>query len=95
MLADGEGHPEAEFVDPLVGPCEVLELGDLDVQVLDAGADGVDTQRRGGGDGDGVVAFVDPQEADLEFDAADGLVDVVGEAGVEEGAHPAPAACPS
>ena len=33
-----------------------------------------------------VVTFIDPQKADLELQAADGLVDVVAQPGVEHGA---------
>ena len=33
---------EAEFFDPLVGGDHVVECGDLGVDVLDSGADGVD-----------------------------------------------------
>lgn len=53
--------------------------------MLHAGADRVDGQAPDGGDGYGVVALVEAQEADPEFDTADRLVDVVREAGVEDG----------
>ena len=74
---------EAEFFDPLVGGDDVVECGDLDVDVLHSGANRVDGQRVHRCDRDGVVAFVDAQESDLELHAVDRLVDVVGQSGVE------------
>ncbi len=85
MLADSERHAEAEFLDSPIGPGHIVEFGDLDVQVLDAGADRVDWQAAHGRDGHGMMAFVDAEEADLQFHAADGFVDVVRQAGVEDG----------
>jgi hypothetical protein len=86
VLSDCQRHLETEVVDPLVGRGHIAEVGDLDVDVLDAGADRVDREPIDRGDRDGVVALVDPQEADLELEATDGFVDVVGEPGIEDAA---------
>ena len=69
-----------------VGRGNVVEIGDLDVEMLDAGANGVQRQPVHRGDRDRMVSFVHPQEPDLELHAVDGLVDEIGEAGVEYGA---------
>ena len=76
---------KAEFLDPLIGRGHIVELGDLNVEVLDAGADRVERQPVDRGDRDGVVALVDPQEPDLELQPADRLVDVVAQPRIEHG----------
>lgn len=53
--------------------------------MLDAGANRIEWQPLDCGDGHRMVAFVDPQEADLHLDTADRFVDVVREAGIEYG----------
>ena len=35
VLSDCQRHVEAEFLDPLIGGGHVVEVGDLDVEVLD------------------------------------------------------------
>ena len=59
-------------------------VGDLDVDVLDPGANRVDRQPVHRRDGHRVVALVDPQEPDLELQAVDRLVDVVRQPRVED-----------
>ena len=85
VLPDRQGHLESEFFYALIGRGHVVEVGDLDVDVLDAGADRVDRHPVDRGDRDRVMALVDPQESDLELESADGFVDEVGEPSVEHG----------
>src|SRR5262249_7349378 len=64
VLSAGQRHVESELLDPLIRGDHVVKFGDLDVEVLYAGANRVDRQVVHIGDGHRVVALVDPQEAD-------------------------------
>src|SRR3984885_3167112 len=85
MLPDLQCQLEPKVFDPLIGRGHVVEVGDLNVDVLNTRADRVDWQAIDRSDRDGVGALVDPQEADLELETTDGFVDEVGEPSVEHG----------
>ena len=89
ILAGLESEQQAAIIDKLRATelADVFEQLDedeiadvaqhLDVEMLDPRPDRVDRQPVDRGDRHAVVPFVDPQEADLEFQAADRLVDPV------------------
>ncbi|GJN96247.1 hypothetical protein NJB1907f44_43200 [Mycobacterium marinum] len=85
MLSDAERQPKPKFPDALIGRGEIVEVGGLHVDVLHSGADRVDRQAVCCGDGYRVMSLVDPQESDLELDAADRLIDEVAQSRVEHG----------
>lgn len=83
MLTHRKSHLETHFLHPLIERDHV-ERGHLDIDMLDSRANRVDRQRINRRDRHGMVAFIDPQESDLELQSVDGLVDVVGQTRVED-----------
>ena len=77
MLADRQRHLEPQFLDPLIGQRHVVEIRDLDVECWTRVRIGLIGSRFTAAIATRMVTFVDPQEPDLELQAADGLVDVV------------------
>ena len=84
MLADAPLHPEAVGDDALIGSEQVIEGLDLGVEVLDGRADRVEGESVDAGNGDRVVALVDPEEADPQACARDLVDHPVRESGVED-----------
>jgi len=83
VLTHRKSHLETHFLHPLIERDHV-ERGHLDIDMLDSRANRVDRQRINRRDRHGMVAFIDPQESDLELQSVDGLVDVVGQTRVED-----------
>ncbi|MCY1551059.1 hypothetical protein D9M68_873620 [compost metagenome] len=77
-------HLEAQRAAAQEGVGQLAHRGGQQVHVLCLGADRIDRQAADLGDGDGVVARIDPEEVDVHRDSRQLLDDAVALAGVED-----------